>query len=152
MRGRVQSRPVCYTADITTNRADWSGSNRQTSHYPEASDGYIASSHQAGGSHLPQPLEREYGDRLAFAPIRVIPDIDQWGDEYLRIESSWTASGIWINACTAGLELLEYGGFGPADVRAHNRVIPDIDQWGDEYLRVEVVLDGDRSAIGPAVD
>ena len=30
-------------------------------------------------------LEQEYGDRLVFAPIRVIPDVDQWGDEYLRI-------------------------------------------------------------------
>lgn len=48
-------------------------------------------------------LEREYGDRLTFAPIRVIPDIDQWGDEYLRIEvvldgNRSALNPRWINA------------------------------------------------------
>ena len=61
-------------------------------------------------------LEREYGDRLTFAPIRVIPDIDQWGDEYLRIEvvlegDRSVLDPRWINALYGKIqpELLELG-------------------------------------------
>ena len=61
-------------------------------------------------------LEREYGDWLTFAPIRVIPDIDQWGDEYLRIEvvlegDRSVLDPRWINALYSKIrpELLELG-------------------------------------------
>ncbi len=52
-------------------------------------------------------LEAEYGDRLVFDDIRVIPRLDQWGDEYLHIYVivAGTAAGnydvldpSWINS------------------------------------------------------
>ena len=47
-------------------------------------------------------LESKFGDRLVFGDIRVIPRLDQWGDEYLHIYTIFDGDGElldphWIN-------------------------------------------------------
>ena len=86
-------------------------------------------------------LEAEYGDRLIFDDIRVIPRLDQWGDEclYIYVIVAGTAAGnynvldpSWINSLYRKVrpQLIELGVTGiPIDSYIDKA---EIAPWTDE--------------------